>query len=407
MNKLILLFLVFLSSHFSYGQTEIKTMFYNVLNFSSAPPRERLDILNSILNTYEPDLFMVSEVESASDAQNILDESFRYTTANIVQAPFLPNPGAYINQTAYYNADKFKLNSTAQIETNYRSINHYSFELKTNSKIAFEVFVAHFKASSGQFNENERLYEAQQFIKYIEGFPSGTNIMLAGDFNMYSSSEPAFQTLLNGTNTINMLDPINSLGDWHNNLNFTGIHTQSTRLSNVDFADYGAGGGLDDRFDMMLISDALNSPTNSISFIQGSYKAWGNNGNCFNDNINSIDCAGTFDQELRGWLYMMSDHLPVVMSLNVKEELLSTNEFVAESPVKLTNGNLVSDRLALKFSPNLLSEKVIIYNTLGQEIYSFKVSSLEFAVDVSTLSSGLYFLKVNQTPITQKFYINH
>lgn len=64
-------------------------MFNNDLNFSIAPLRERLDILNSILNTNEPDLFMVSEVESEADAQRILDETFRYTTDNIVQTPFL------------------------------------------------------------------------------------------------------------------------------------------------------------------------------------------------------------------------------------------------------------------------------------------------------------------------------
>lgn len=64
-------------------------MFNNDLNFSIAPLRERLDILNSILNTNEPDLFMVNEVESKADAQRILDETFRYTTDNIVQTPFL------------------------------------------------------------------------------------------------------------------------------------------------------------------------------------------------------------------------------------------------------------------------------------------------------------------------------
>lgn len=406
MNKIILLFLIFLCSTFSFGQSQIKTMFYNVLDFSSAPPRERVDILNLILNTYEPDLFMVSEVESKADADNILDYSFNYTTENIVQAPFLENPGGDINQTLYYDADIFKLNSTFQIETNYRNINHYSFELNTNSKIEFEVFVAHFKASGGEINENHRLYGAQQFIEYIKNFPADTNILLAGDFNMYSSSEPAYQTLLNGTDNLKMQDPISSSGDWNNNPDFAGIHTQSTRLSNYDFDDYGAGGGLDDRFDIMLISEALNSDTNSISYVQDSYKAWGNNGNCFNDNIDDMNCNGEYSQQLRDWLYLMSDHLPVVMSLNITEEFLSTTDFNTEKSVLLTSGNLVSQRLELKFSPSLLSEKVFIYNTLGQEVSTFDVSSLEFTIDVSTLPEGLYFLKVNQTSNTQKFYIS-
>lgn len=409
MTRLLCLALILLCPLVNYGQTEIKTMFYNVLNFFSAPPTNRLEILNSILSTYEPDLFMVSEVESQLDAQNILTQSFQYTSESIAQSPFLFNTSgaSLIHQLVYYNTDKFKLNYTSQIETNVRSINHYSFELNTDSKIIFEVFVAHLKASSGLENEAERLYEAQQFIKYIQDFPSQTNILLAGDFNVYSSLEPAFQTLLNGTEHIKMLDPINSFGDWHNNSSFSGIHTQSTRISNAEFDDFGAGGGLDDRFDIMLISDVLNSETNSISYIENSYKAWGNNSNCFNNSINSLDCGGEYNQDLREWLYLMSDHLPVVMSFNLKENFLSSSDFIVEKPIQITRGNLDTNHLDLKFSTQLLSRKVRIYNTLGQEVSTFDVSDLEFSLDVSMFSSGLYFLKVEQYPSVEKFYIKH
>lgn len=409
MARLAGLFLISLYSQFCFGQTEVKTMFYNLLNFSSAPPTNRLEILNSILSTYEPDLFMVCEVESQRDAQDILNESFHYTSASIVQSPFLFNSSgaSLIHQLVYYDSDKFKLNYTNQIETNVRSINHYSFELNTDSKQPFEVFVAHFKASRGESNVAERAFEAQQFINYIQTFPSDSNILLAGDFNMYSASEPGYQTLLNGNSNLTMIDPINEEGDWNNNSSFAGIQTQSTRTSTAEFDGFGAGGGLDDRFDIMLISDALNSNGNSISYIQDTYKALGNNANCFNNNINSIDCDGAYGQELREQLYLMSDHLPVVMDLAINEDFLSTTEFDSSTNVLLINGNVVSERLDLRFSPQMNLKKAKIYNVLGQEMTSFDVTGLEISLDVSSYSNGLYFLKLEKISNVEKFYVNH
>lgn len=382
-------------------------MFYNLLNFSSAPPSNRAEILNSILSSYDPDLFMVCEVESQQDARDILTQSFQYTTADILQSPFLFNTSraSTIHQLVYYNADKFFLKYTDQIKTNVRSINHYSFELKTNSEITFEVFVAHLKASRGDSNEAERSFEAQQFITYIQNFPSDTNILLAGDFNMYSASEQGYQTLLNGTSAFNMNDPIDESGDWNSNASFSGIHTQSTRISNSDFDNFGAGGGLDDRFDIMLISDNMTLGNSTISYIEDTYKAWGNNSNCYNNNINNINCDGEFDQELRELLYLMSDHLPVVMNLKISEDFLSATQPEIENLIVFKSGNLVSNQLDLKFSSQLLYKEGKIYNTLGQEVSSFDVSKEDVSVDVSSLSSGLYYLKIDNLTVTKKFYI--
>lgn len=407
MKKIVFLFFALLFTQLSFGQSEIKAMFYNLLDFSSAPPTNRAEILNSILSTYHPDLFMVCEVESQNDAQKILNESFLYTSEEIAQSPFLFNSSgaSLIHQLVYYNSEKFTLKYTDQIETNVRSINHYSFVLNTNSKIELEVFVAHFKASIS--SENERLFEAQQFVDYIQNFPEEANILLAGDFNMYSSSEPGYQVLLNGTNAFNMIDPIDESGDWNNNVSFAGIHTQSTRISNEEFEGFGAGGGLDDRFDIMLISEVMSSKANTISYVEDSYKAWGNNSNCYNNNINNSDCDGEFGLELRELLYQMSDHLPVVMNLAISDEFLSKPSYNIANSVTFISGNIVSQNLNLKFSPELLFSRSKIYNILGQEVFNFTVSNTNESIDTSTLSSGLYYLKVEQLPTTQKFYVSH
>ena len=405
----LLFVLSLLLTQWCFGQTELKTMFYNLLNFSSAPPANRLVTLNSILSTYQPDLFMVCEVESQQDGLNILNEAFRYTSSNIAQAPFLFNTSgaSLIHQLVYYDTNKLTLDYTDQIETNVRSINHYSFSLNTESSTKLEVFVAHFKASRGEVNENERFFEAQQFINYIQNFPSDTNLLLAGDFNVYSADEPAYQTLLNGTANLSLVDPVNTSGDWNNNSNFSEVHTQSTRQSNIGFDDFGAGGGLDDRFDFILMSEALLSEVNKVSYVESSYKILGNNGNCFNNAINSLDCDGEYDSQLREWLYQMSDHLPVVMELEIDEDLLSSTQFVMDNTPVISGATLIKDRLNLRFTVNHKSKKVKVYNTLGQEMTSFDVSDLKYSLDVSTFANGLYFLVLEDIPNNERFYIYH
>ncbi len=39
--------------------------------------------------------------------------------------------------------------------------------------------------------------------------------------------------------------------------------------------------------------------------------------------------------------------------------------------------------------------KVAIYNVLGQEVYSAKINAMTSSVDMSSMASGAYFVKVN------------
>ena len=71
--------------------------------------------------------------------------------------------------------------------------------------------------------------------------------------------------LLDPTNRIRLRDPINTPGDW-NSSSFQpkSVLTQSTRASSI-FGD-GAGGGLDDRFDFVLLSSDMFQPWNTIVY---------------------------------------------------------------------------------------------------------------------------------------------
>ncbi|WP_159429383.1 endonuclease/exonuclease/phosphatase family protein [Psychroflexus halocasei] len=372
-------------------------MFYNLLNFSEAPPTDRSDILNSILASYDPDIFMVSELQTEADMNLILNQSFEYTEQPVSAAPFVYNTsgfGGNINQLVFFKNEKMQLLETHQIQTNIRDINHYKFQMNTIDEEILHVFVAHFKASQGDSNVQERYSEAVNFVNYISELDANANIIFGGDFNFYSASEPGFLVIQYATLAIDMLDPLNRIGEWHNNSNYQDVHSQSTRISNNDFGSFGAGGGLDDRFDFIFISDNLKNQSNDIRYIEDTYQAYGNNANCFNDNINYVNCTGDFDQDLRNQLYNMSDHLPVVMSLETDSNFLKVKKYQIKNNVSLINGNLIDDIVDFKFNSSLLGEKAYIYNSLGQKISGFTINNTFKSYDISTYPNGIYMLKI-------------
>ena len=118
------------------------------------------------------------------------------------------------------------------------------------------IYSLHLKASQGSENETKRLAEATILRNHMNNLSPNSNFMVVGDYNFYDSDEPAFDMLISDQtdNDGRVFDPINQPGNWHNNGSFASIHTQSPRTTQFGG---GAPGGLDDRFDLMLVSNSL------------------------------------------------------------------------------------------------------------------------------------------------------
>ncbi|MCB0475970.1 MAG: T9SS type A sorting domain-containing protein, partial [Flavobacteriaceae bacterium] len=396
--KKMLYVVLFLLWGIIYPQEVINVMAYNLLDFPEAPPSNRAEILKVIIDNYQPDLFMVCELQSETAAELILNTSLETPDNRYRSAQFVSNqsvPGDELQQLVFYNSEKLTLISQNEILTDVRDINHYVFNLNNDSShsIVVDVFVAHLKSSTGY--EQERLDMVLDFTTYLASIPKDHYVLMGGDFNLYTSTEPAYQELLDPSNWIVLKDPISRPGDWHNNSTFQDIHTQSTRLSS--FTDgsgtyYGAGGGMDDRFDFILISDNLLSST-ELSYKIGSYKSYGNNGNCFNKRIDDSTCSGVYSQAIRDILYTMSDHLPVILQLEAPQVLADDNE-VKPVLFRILNGNVIENEIHLQVANNLIGDKIIIYNTLGQAVQRSVISNTSEILRTSGLAKGLYFLKI-------------
>lgn len=388
----------------SSGQETFKVMFYNVLNYPDQAPASRIDNLENIMLDYQPDLFMVCEINNQQGSNNILsmlqEIKPEYAGANFVTntSDDLSGNQNDLQNMLYYNSAKFILESQTEVTTIFRDFNHYVLKLNTVNQdtdpIILNAIVCHLKASSGTDNQALRLQMVNDLVDYLDGLPSDELVLLGGDLNLYTQSEPAFQELIDPTNNITFVDPADRIGSWHTNIVFIDVFTQSTRTQS---GIGGATGGFDDRFDFIMTSENMLT-SSDLSYVDDSYQVYGNNGNsnCFNEEINSSDCSGPdFDSTIRNELYLMSDHLPVTVELQTNEQLLTIDEVVMIKPLSFEGSNVVDDILRLRINPKVAanSERILIYNAIGQILSKVDIRNLnQLSLNLSNWSSGVYYI---------------
>lgn len=412
LRKQLVVFFVILSSCL-FSQTRIKTLFYNTLNYTiDIVSQEKTPYLQTILETVQPDLFMICEIKNEPASDYLFENAIIPFNANFKKAPYriVQSPAKDLSQMVYYNSEKLTLLANQVITTNVRDINHYTFKINTENieinPIKIEVFVTHLKASTGFNNRMDRLQSVERFVAELDKLPNNSNILFAGDFNFYTSNEEGFLKLIDTSNSIKIIDPINRLCPpfpengvdyfnednfnntyFWNNSSFADVHSQSTRSSQLN--GDGAGGGMDDRFDFIMMSENLKT-NSTLYFVENSYKTIGNNKNCYNSSVNNFDCTGEYSKNLRDALYFFSDHLPISLELETPENTLSVTKSV--NPIKFIGSNLVSDFLSLHLSEEITL--IIIYNQLGQKIFETKVQQkTELKIATSKFPKGIYYLK--------------
>jgi hypothetical protein len=273
---------------------------------------------------------------------------FGYLRANYVSnrsVPFLSD----LNNMLFYNSNKLELSKQGEILTDLRDVGVYNLygkdpNLATHTDTTYiDFMVTHLKAGSGAGDEVRRAEECDSIRLYLDTASTARNVILGGDFNLYRSSEASYQSLLSGVYPLK--DPISVTGDWQNDFAFANYHTQSTR-STTPQLDCGAWGGMDSRFDFLLVSDPVLLGTNRVHYIPSTYTALGNNGSTFNDAINDAGNTSAVPRSVLNALYSMSDHLPVIMDL----EITYPAAFLSSDLTKFEGlGNELGNKLSWSF----------------------------------------------------------
>jgi hypothetical protein len=386
------------------AQDTLSFLSYNILNYPSSNAT-KADTLKPIIKYTQPDIFMINELTSVNGVNTILNDALNEDGITYYQkAVYFDGPDT--DNMLYYNSEKLTLLRQHQIPTVLRDISEYVMYYNlpnmttATDTIFIYCYIAHLKASSGASNEQQRNQEAVTFKNYLDTKSANLeNIFFGGDFNIYSSSEPAHNTILNGGSVL-LLDPISSPGAWNNNASFASIHTQSTRSNSL--GDGGAYGGLDDRFDWIFTSTDVMNGTNKVSYINNSYTAIGNDGLHFNKSINAAPTNIAVPQNVADALYYMSDHLPVYMKVAI-DLTVGVNE---QSNPKNWEGKFYNQQFHFKAKNQIQQLSVNIYDLLGKKILTKTVKNQQqFSIRLNELNKGIYLIKVISEDYQKSFKI--
>ena len=294
----------------------VRIMTYNILNYEDENNRE--DDYALIIDFTQPDLIVAQEIIGQTGFSHFQSDVLDVVNPNGWSSAPFTNQTAQQDIALYYKHDIFTFVSTSVVYTAQSSGTRDVIQwimLHNLSGLEFNIYGVHLKASSGSSNANQRLQETTILRNHLNELAANFSIV-AGDFNIYSnnsSSEPAFDMLTGASdnNSGRLFDPIDRIGHWHNNSSYSDVHTQSPRTSSFGG---GANGGMDDRFDWLFVSQSILDETSSMYYVDGTYSAFGNDGNHFNDAIND-GTNNSVSAEMADALHDASDHLPVYMDV--------------------------------------------------------------------------------------------
>ena len=399
MKKIVLLLTVIISTSL-HAQDQVKIMYYNVLNYPSTSPL-RHDTLRKIVQYVKPDLFLVNELQSNQGANLILGNSLNQFGINYYQkAAFINGPDT--DNMLFYNSNKFGLVSQKKIATVLRDINEYVLYYKDptlsalSDTIYFYMYSLHLKA--GNSDEFQRNIECTTLRNYLNTKSNIENVFVGGDFNFYTSAESGFSTIKTSA-TLPLIDPIYASGNWHNNSSFAYLHTQSTRTSNLGD---GAWGGMDDRFDFIFSTNDVMTGSNGIKYVTNSYQALGQDGLRFNGSIINPTNNSIPDSVAQA-LYYMSDHLPVMMTIDVN---YLTNS-ISESAITEIELTYQSKFNRFKLNQKINNGQFTLYTLSGQKVMDVHIENSKI-INLDILESGVYIwrLEKNHHVYSNKTIIN-
>jgi len=256
-----------------------------------------------------PDVLLVQEVDSAAAMNTLLSvlNTATGSPGDWAAGPFFTGPdsqGVMLYRTSKVQFVSAFVVAAGSTSTTDQPRNTERFDIRpvgyTGAGATLAMYNTHMKAGSASTDNDRRLVETTRIRNNAEGtdtnaangvadgLPAGWQFLIAGDFNMQSSSQTSYVELVGSqtNNTGRFFDPINTPGSWNNNSAFRFVHTQ----------DPIGAGGMDDRHDQILLggglvdgvgfdyvgNPALAYSTTTWNDPNHSYRAWGNDGSSYN-----------------------------------------------------------------------------------------------------------------------------
>ncbi len=360
--------------------------------------------LRAIIGHTLPDIFGVNEMgPSPANANRILNNAMNSDgRTHYAHAGYTNVAGSNLVNMLFYDTEKFVLYDEDVVASVVRDINRYTLyyndpELgQGNDTIFMHVFLTHMKAGSSVQDQQRRTQEANAVMNYIEAMNISGNAVFMGDFNMNSSFEEAYQIITYNTNdAIRFYDPIDRPGLWWNNPDMAPYHTQSPRTGQHDCF---VTGGLDDRYDQILATKSVIEGYAGIKYLEGSYRAIGQDGQRFNQSLVSPPNHSEPQHVIQA-LYNMSDHLPVKMKMTILDYATTLDEAPEETAIKSAIYDSNTTSVSLYVGNFTGTANVQFFSISGSLVKSLTGLSLypgaSVKMDAAGLLPGTYIIRAD------------
>lgn len=419
--KCFLLLTIISLSTSLFAQDTIRMMQYNLMyytdnsgisdcNSSTNNLANKDENVKTIFQYVKPDVFCVCEMGSSMTYVNrLLNNAINVDGVDYYRnGPLTNYSGGSIANMIYYDSRKLTLYDNYYITTSYRDINGYkmyynSTDLEHGDTVFVTFWIMHLKAGSSDANAAARYVQTQRLMSRLEAMGAPDNYVVSGDFNVYGASENCYQELVNYSNSFyRFYDPIDRPGEWNNNGQFADIHTQSTHTESTGCF---STGGMDDRFDIILVSPYINYGSQRVKVLPETYHALGQDGNRFNKSI-IYPANNSIPNAVAQALYNQSDHLPVITDFAIEASPVGVQERAADFSISAVNP--VRDNLTV----NVLTPNADVYQFQVYAMDGRLLAQYEEALDGGChtvrfpfeYAKGLYVLKVTDSRQQQQVW---
>jgi hypothetical protein len=311
------------------ASAQLRIVTWNVTNYGTSSTSRNPDFQTAIYGvvptglplagrSMSPDVFVGQEFTSATSVTNFLSllNTAPGSPGDWAAAPFVN--GNDTDSALFYRTSKAVLVGGAGVvvavgggDTCNQPRNTMRYDIRpvgyTSAGATVGIYSVHLKAQgsdaacpAGENSFGRRLLECQRIRDNAEGLdtngpgtglPAGYHFIVAGDFNIQTSSAADWQELVGSqpNNAGRCFDPINAPGSWNNNATYRWVHTQDPATQ------------VDDRFDIILTSiglldgpgfnyigdpllnyNTLAASRSTWNIPEHSYRCWGQDGGSYN-----------------------------------------------------------------------------------------------------------------------------
>lgn len=379
MNRMLLLAVATcVSVAASHAADTVRICTYNVLKFSAANEDGRVPQFARILDSIRPHLLVCQEVEDAAMGPRFVSSVCTWTS--FAATPYID--GEDTDNMLLYDQTMFDFIGQRRISTTLRDIAEFTVATRPTNGTQPDTIVlysVHLKASDDSQSAAQRAAEVDRMLAEMS---SRSGVIICGDMNIYGPNEAAYTKLVGSSATRRFIDPLGT--SWaRNDTRYAGIYTQCTRKTTIGTCGGGVDGGLDDRFDLILVSQQL---ANRI--VPGSLTPFGNDGvPRLNESIDE-PVNQRVSAEMAAALKCASDHLPLYMDIILGDVQASIQGAVTDTSwYHIESSALVIDDAV----PGAVLR---LYDIAGRLRLERLVTATPMRIELTGLPAGTYGLNV-------------